>query len=138
MSNLVIPLTLHKGRLARTEKLTEAISDYLTLLVTTHCNIIGPDPGFGFSFNNLKFENVNEKEGIVYNTTKKLSGSSKNLNTYASDLQQTIVRYEPRLQDVKVVMTYVREEKQIYTTVDAVISETQQPYQYSTTIKVWH
>ena len=59
------------------------------------------------------------------------------INTYAAELQQAIIQYEPRLQDVKVSMTYIREEKTIYTTVDALISTTQEPYQFTTTIKVW-
>lgn len=136
MSCIAIPLTVQQGQIQRTEALSEAITGYLSLLVGTTRYLTAADPHFGFVFNNLKFENVNENEGVVYN--KKLSGSSKNLNTFAAELQQTISLYEKRLQDVKVSMTYVREEKQIYTTVDAMISETQQPYQYTTTIKVWH
>ena len=136
MSCIAIPLTIQQGQIQRTEALSEAITGYLSLLVGTTRYLTAADPHFGFVFNNLKFENVNENEGVVYN--KKLSGSSKNLNTFAAELQQTISLYEKRLQDVKVSMTYVREEKQIYTTVDAMISETQQPYQYTTTIKVWH
>lgn len=135
MSFLTIPISIRKGALERTEGLAEAITSNLSLLVSTPRYLTAADPHFGFVFNNLKFENVNEKEGVVYN--RKLSGSSKNINTYAAELQKAILEYEPRLQDVKVNMTYVREEKQIYTTVDAVISETQKPYQFTTTIKVW-
>lgn len=119
----------------RSDNINDAVTGYLTLLVGTTRYITAADPEFGFVFNNLKFENVNEKEGVVYN--RKLSGSSKNLNTYAAELQQTISRYEPRLKDVKVSMTYIREEKRIYTTVNAVMAATQKPYQYSTAIKVW-
>ncbi|MBO4249766.1 MAG: GPW/gp25 family protein [Paludibacteraceae bacterium] len=132
---MTIPISIRKGALERTEGLAEAITSNLSLLVSTPRYLTAADPHFGFVFNNLKFENVNEKEGVVYN--RKLSGSSKNINTYAAELQKAILEYEPRLQDVKVNMTYVREEKQIYTTVDAVISETQKPYQFTTTIKVW-
>ena len=135
MSFLTIPISIRKGAFERTEGLADSITSNLSLLVSTPRYLTATDPHFGFVFNNLKFENVNEKEGVVYN--RKLSGSSKNINTYAAELQKTILEYEPRLQDVKVNMTYVREEKQIYTTVDAVISETQQPYQFTTTIKVW-
>ena len=136
MSSIAIPIDIRQGALVRTDALADAITSYLSLLVGTTRYLTAADPQFGFGFNNLRFENVNENEGVVYN--KKLSGSSKNLNTFAAELQQTITRYESRLKDVKVSMTYVREEKQIYTTVDAVITENEQPYQYNTTIKVWH
>ena len=136
MTYLSIPLTIRQGSLLRTDSAEEAITAYLTLLVGSTRYLTAPDPSFGFAFNNLKFENINEREGVVYD--HKLSGSSKNLNTFAAELQKTIVQYEPRLQDVKVNMTYVREEKQIYTTVDGIVSETQKPYRFTTTIKVWH
>ena len=135
MSFLTIPISIRKGALERTEGLAEAITSNLSLLVSTPRYLTAADPHFGFVFNNLKFENVNEREGVVYDL--KLSGSSKNVNTYAAELQKAIVQYEPRLQNVKVSMTYIREEKTIYTTVDAMISATQEPYQYTTTIKVW-
>lgn len=135
MSSIAIPLTVHRSRVERNDNIADAITGYLTLLSSTPRYLTAVDPEFGFMFNNLKFENVNEKEGVVYD--KKLSGSSKNLNTFAAELQQTIIRYEPRLNDVKVNMTYIREEKRIYTTVNAVIAATNKPYQYNTTIKVW-
>lgn len=135
MTTIALPLTIQHSRFVRTEALADAITDYLTLLVNSARYLTAPDPSFGFVFNNLKFENVNEREGVVYE--RKLSGSSKNINTYAAELQKAIALYEPRLQNVKVSMTYVREEKQIYTTVEGTISATQEPYQFSTTIKVW-
>ena len=136
MSQLAIPLTIENGRLQRTDAIEQSINAYLDLLVGTTRYLTAADPQFGFIFNNLKFENVNEHEGVVSN--KKLSGSSKNMNTYAAELLQTINRYEKRLGDVKVNMTYIREEKQIYTTVTGTVLATQAPYEYTTTIKVWH
>lgn len=135
MATIAIPLTIQRGRFERTDSTAEAITGYLTLLVNSARYLTAPDPSFGFAFNNFKFENVNEREGVVYD--RKLSGSSKNINTYAAELQKAIIRYEPRLQDVKVSMTYIREEKQIYTTVEGLIVATQAPYQFNTTIKVW-
>ena len=106
MSSIAIPLTVHRSRIERNDNIADAITGYLTLLSSTPRYLTAVDPEFGFMFNNLKFENVNEKEGVVYD--KKLSGSSKNLNTFAAELQQTIIRYEPRLNDVKVNMTYIQ------------------------------
>ena len=135
MTTIAIPLTIQHSCIERTDATADAITGYLTLLINSARYLTAPDPNFGFVFNNLKFENVNEREGVVYE--RKLSGSSKNINTYAAELQKMIVQYEPRLQDVKVSMTYVREEKKIYTTVDGLISATREPYQFTTTIKVW-
>lgn len=136
MSYLSLPIAIQRGSIVRTDSITDAITANLMLLVSTPRYLTAADPHFGFVFNNMKFENVNEREGVVYN--RKLSGSSKNINTYAAELQQTIRAFEPRLEDVKVSMTYIREEKQIYTTVDGVVSDTQKPYRFTTTIKVWH
>ena len=136
MNFLTIPISIRKGALDRTDTISEAITANLSLLVSTSRYLTAADPHFGFAFNNFKFENVNEKEGLVYN--RKLSGSSKNINTFAAELQKAIMQYEPRLQDIKVNMTYIREEKQIYTTVDGSIITTQEPYRFTTTIKVWH
>ena len=135
MSYLSLPISIQRSSLSRTDSSEEAITAYLSLLVSTPRYLTAADPHFGFVFNNLKFENVNEKEGVVYD--KKLSGSSKNINTYAAELQQVICNYEHRLQDVKVSMTYVREEKKIYTTVNATVAATGKPYTFTTTIKVW-
>lgn len=135
MSYLSLPISIKRSNVASTDSPEEAITAYLSLLVSTPRYLTAADPHFGFVFNNLKFENVNEKEGVVYD--KKLSGSSKNINTYAAELQQVISNYEHRLQDVKVSMTYVREEKKIYTTVNATVVPTGKPYTFTTTIKVW-
>lgn len=151
MKNISIPLTVVKGGLARTEDPRKAIDSSLALLMTTPCFSCAADPGYGFIFNNLRFEIFNEKEGVVYNSSgllrqmegseglydKKISGSSNNLNTFAAELKRTIENYEKRLQKVSVAMTYIREEKKIHITVKGVIAETETPYHYSSIINVW-
>ena len=151
MSSITIPLAISKGRLARTENPKAAIDGSLGLLLSTACYSSAADPGYGFIFNNLRFEIFNENEGVVYNSGgpnsisalradlygKKISGSSNNVNTFASELKQTIEAYEPRLRDVAVSMTYIREERKIYITVKGVIAENGKAYQYSSIINVW-
>jgi hypothetical protein len=151
MNSLAIPLRLKKGGLARNENVKKSIDSAMSLLLTTPCFSSAADPGYGFIFNNLRFEIVNENEGVVYNSSrregsleamarlygKKISGTSTNMNTFASELKSTIETYEPRLQDVSVSMTYIREERKIYITVKAVIAETSGKYQYTTVINVW-
>lgn len=151
MRNLSIPFNIEKGSFNEESDPRKAIDSYIDLLLTTPCYSIPADPYFGFIFNNLKFEIFNENDGVVYNSSpleeifegksglyeKKISGSSKNLNTFASELKDTIVKYENRLSDVAVTMTYVREERLIYITVKGLILETGEDYNYTTTLRVW-
>ena len=151
MRNISLPFTIEKGRLSGMDKITNAIDQHLEILMSTPCYSCPTDPEYGFIFNNLKFEIFNEKEGVVYNSSdtpeifegkeglyeKKISGSSKNLNTFASELKITINRYETRLQDISVSMTYVREERLIYINIKGTIKATGEDYNYTTTLKVW-
>ena len=149
MSNLSIPLRIEKGRLARVDNTQKAIDSALALLMSTSCGDSAADPVYGFIFNNLRFEIFNENEGVVYNSSadenddpegiysKKLSGSSSNLNTFAARLRDKIENYEKRLDSVKVSMTYAREERKIYVNVKGKIIATGKAYQYSTVINVW-
>ena len=151
MRSISIPLRLEKGVLSQTNDPQKAIDNALALLMGTPCYSAAADPEYGFIFNNLRFEIFDENEGVVYNSAKtrrsrsgrkglydkKISGSSNNLNTFASELRQTIMDYEPRLKDVATSMTYVREERKIYISVKGIIVENEAPYQYSTIINVW-
>ena len=104
------------------------------------------DPEFGFIFNNLRFEIFDENEGVVLNTDvdrsaiyeKKISGSSRNVNTFAVELKRQIEKYEQRLSEVIVTMSYIREHRKIYITVRGTIVETQSEYQYQTSLNVWN
>ncbi len=152
MRNIVIPMDIGPKGLNVTKDPKQAIDQMLTLLLGTPCYSSVADPQFGFVFNNMRFEIFNENEGVVYNSSestsifegqeglynKKITGSSKNLNTFAAELKDTIMRYEKRLKDVTVSMTYVREERKIYVTVKGVIIETEADYLYTTTLNVWN
>lgn len=150
MNQISIPLNIKKGRLVTGDNITEAINGYVSMLVKTSRHITAIDPGFGFVFNNLKFENFNENEGVVYGSDndgvsltnglyeKKISGTSKNLNTFAAELKDAISLYEKRLTNISVNMTYIREERRIYMNVKGTVVATKEPYRYATTIKVWH
>ena len=147
---LALPLNItHKG-LAREKKMKRAIDQSIRLLLTTPRFSTPADLDFGFIFNNLRFEIFNEHEGVVFNSgnaeeshgvlglyDKKISGSSKNLNTFAAELKTTLQKYEKRLENLMVTMTYIREERLIYVTVKGMIVDTEDEYTYSTTIRVW-
>lgn len=150
MTSIAIPLRLTPKGIGREEDRKKAIDAMINLIVTTERFASAADPGFGFIFNNLRFEMFNENEGVVYDSgdtdtmsniqsayDKKISGSSKSINTFAAELKASIEKYETRLDSVAVSMTYIREERKIYITVKAVITETGEDYSYFQTVKVW-
>lgn len=152
MDHIFIPLQMTRRGLARSTSVKQSIDQWLAVLLSTTCYSCAADPQFGFIFNNMRFEIFNESEGVIYNSSdsssifegqeglysKKITGSSKNLNTFAAELKETITKYEKRLQHVSVSMTYIREERRIYITVKGIITATEADYQYSTTINVWN
>lgn len=149
--NLSIPLQLTPKGLQREDTLKRSIDSNLYLIITTERFSTPADAQFGFVFNNLRFEMFNENEGVVFDSgdtktmsnirgayDKKISGSSKSVNTFAAELKSAISKYEERLEKIAVSMTYVREERQIYITVKGTIVSTKEDYVYDQTIKVWN
>ena len=149
MDNLISPLDIIGGSIMRTDNVKDSIDSFLEILLTSACGDCSIDPEFGFIFNNMRFEIFNEREGTIFNSTstdsreeedlynKKISGNSKNVNTFATELRQVIMKYEERLTEVQATMSYVREERKIYITVTGIIVDTREKYKYDTTIKVW-
>lgn len=153
MINIEVPLRLSNGKLNVTNKIAQSIDAFLSLLIMTPLHESIANRGFGFLFNNLRFEIFNENEGVVYNSSdtdepqglfsmdvyeKKISGSSKSLNTFAAELKEAIIRYEKRLDDVSVSISYIRDERLIYIVVKGIIGNTKEKYRYLTTLKVWN
>lgn len=143
--NIGIPLTIRKGRLEN-ENRKDSIDSHIELLLSTPEGGCVSDPEFGFVFNNLRFEIFDENEGVVLNSDsdrsalyeKKISGTSRNVNTFAVELKRQIEKYEQRLSEVQVTMAYIREHRKIYITVRGIISETRTEYQYQTSLNVWN
>ncbi len=149
MDNLLTPLNLTKRGLMRASNTKEAIDAFLNLLLGSTCGECPIDPQFGFIFNNMRFEIFNEREGVIYNSqptdeeaselyNKKISGNSKNFNTFATELKAAIIKYEPRLENVTATMSYIREERKVYVTVTGIITETKEKYQYDTILNIWN
>ncbi len=150
MSHLSIPLQITNKGFLREERIDKSINSAISMLLQTDCYSCAADPNYGFIFKNLRFEIFNENEGTVYNSlpnltekdndlyNKKVSGSSRNISTFAAELQKSIVEYEPRLSDVNAVLTYIREERLIYVSVKAIIKDTGDNYQYQSTIRIWN
>ena len=151
MTNISIPLQLTPKGLQREERLKSSIDANIYLIITTERFSTPVDPQFGFVFNNLRFEMFNENEGVVFDSgdtdtmsniqgayDKKISGSSKSINTYAAELKTAITKYEERLEKISVSMTYIREDRLIYITVKGFIVSTKEEYVYDQIIKVWN
>lgn len=152
MGYLSLPLRIEDGRMVRAKSVKQAIDDALSMLISTPLYSNPIDPSFGFVFMNLRFEQIDEKEGIVYDSAhdglspvldediynKKISGNSRNLNTFAAELKESILRVEQRIKDVKVSMTYLREERAIIVVVTGVIRETGEDYQFQKRIDIWN
>lgn len=153
MGSLTLPLQIANGKVAREEDPRKGIDAFISLLIASPQDGCVAERGFGFIFNNLRFEILNENEGVVYDSMqdegpsdpqtaelyeKKISGSSKNLNTFAAELKESIRKYEKRLQDPTVSMTYIREERLIYVTVKGIIAASGEKYRYTTTIRIWN
>lgn len=143
---LTIPFTISGGALQRKTSTISSIQSHINLLLTTSMGECVADPEFGFVFNNLRFEMFNENEGVVFSPegqedsplyNKKIAGSSKNIHTFATQLKEQIERYEKRLTDVSVVMSYVREQRRVFVTVNALIESTKQPFIYKRSMVVW-
>ena len=147
--SILLPLNVTNGELIRTPDTKIAINAFIELLLTTPCQSCISDPQFGFIFNNLKFEIFNENEGVIYNSgnneefyteiySKKVSGTSKSINTFATELKRAIEQYEKRLSNVSVTMTYMKKMKKININIEGIITETNQAYQYTTSIDIWN
>ncbi len=150
MAFLSIPLEVKKKGFAREKNLKKSLDESLYMLLTTPRYNNMSDPEYGFVFNNMRFEIFDEHEGVIYNSgdtiydrgikdvyNKKISGSSKNMNTFAAELKEVVKNYEKRLSDVAVTMTYIREERLIYVTIKGVIIQTKEDYVFTSTLKVW-
>ena len=126
----------------------EAIDAFIELLLTTPCQSCVADRQFGFIFNNLKFEIFNENEGVIYNSAteeedlrlydKKISGSSKSVNTFAIELKNSIDTYEKRLTNVSVTMSYIKNLKKIHVNIEGTLLETNEAYKYTTSLNIWN
>lgn len=142
---LNIPLDIWRGSLRESPSLKQSVDQHLDLLLTTPVGGCPADLELGFVFNNLRFEIFDEKEGVVLNTQhdnsgiydKKISGSSRNVNTFAVDLKKLIEKYEYRLKDVAVTMSYIREHKKIYVVVKGIMADSGEEYKYQNTLDIW-
>ena len=136
-----MPLRIEKGRFVSHEDVRASIDENISLIIGTPVLSSPIDPQLGFVFTNLRFEQIDEKEGVVMTDSdlfdKKISGNSRNLDTFASELKESILRAENRLKNIKVSTTYITEERTLHITVSGIIKETLEDYRFHTTFAIW-
>ncbi|MCQ2143957.1 MAG: GPW/gp25 family protein [Bacteroidales bacterium] len=141
MPYLKLPLEIGETGLESGKNLKKSVDDFVKVLITSACGSCKADPAFGFVLNNFAFENFNEHTGMIADSVsadnKKVSGSSRSIDTFASDLCATISKYEKRILSPAVNMTYITREKTIYIDVKGTLAPTSEPYSFKTTIRVW-
>lgn len=152
--NIQLPIDIEKGsgQLKRTDSTAKSIDAHLKLIISTPRNSCVCDPDFGFVFNNFKFEIFNEQDGVVnYDSTsieesaqeldlynRKISGTSKNINTFAKEFQDVVEKYEKRLTDITISMAYIREQRIINLSLKGTIKRSNTSYNFDTVINVWN
>ena len=146
--DLSLPLSIKKHLFRRCKTLRESIIDNLELIITTPVGECVLEPEFGFILNNFRFEMFDEENGTIYNSKaldsdietlykEKLSGTSKNFDTYAAELKTAIEKYENRLKNVQVSMTYVRLDRKIYISIQGLVTVDDSEFKYQTSINTW-
>ena len=133
--SILLPLQIEKGQLTQAKNPKEAIDAFIELLLTTPCQSCVADRQFG-------------NEGVIYNSAteeedlrlydKKISGSSKSVNTFAIELKNSIETYEKRLTNVSVTMSYIKNLKKIHVNIEGTLLETNEAYKYTTSLNIWN
>ena len=119
--DIQLPLQIINGKLSYSKDTKTAINSFIELLISTPSRSCLADPQFGFIFSSFK-----------------ISGTSSNINTFAAELKKAIEEYEKRLSNVSVSMVYIKNQKEIQVNIEGVITETNEVYNYSTSIKIWN
>jgi len=151
MISISLPLCISGGRISLQSDIKTSIDSNVSVLVSATRRSCVADPNYGFVFNNFRFNIFNENEGVIFDSKPqvsldyernaynlKLSGKSQNINTFAAELCKVISLYEPRLNNVKSSMTYIRNQRLVFIIIKGVIAETGEEYMFSTNVKAWN
>ena len=147
-----LPLTIKKGKFKEEKSLKISIDNNISQLLETPLYTLRLADNYGFLLNNLRFENINETENRINksqvisnsqgstarNNELSISGISNNENTFAAELKKTLSQYEPRLENIKVNMTYIGEEKIINISIIGVITSTGEDYSLYKEYRIWN
>jgi hypothetical protein len=157
-----IPFQINNGEIASEKDDIQSINKFVQLIVSSYWKSFKPESDFGFGFKNFKFEIFDEINGTIMNKksneklfnkpggkripdkrtdadySKKINETSKNSNSFAFDLKNTIEKYECRLKDVYVDMKYGQREKMITLQIKGKINnEKEDDYAHEISFQVW-
>jgi len=124
MNGLKIPLDFSNGNIYQNnickandvnekQKLRNSIEGFVKLLLQSPNNSFKPDYTFGFSLNNFKFENVENKTGAGETI------NSKKVKDYNIGLKKVISKFENRLKDVHVTAELNSEKTEVKISIKA-------------------
>jgi hypothetical protein len=157
-----IPFQINNGEIASEKDDVQSINKFVQLIVSSYWKSFKPESDFGFGFKNFKFEIFDEINGTILNKkmneklinkpggkkipdkrtdadySKKINETSKNSNSFAFDLKNTIEKYECRLKGVYVDMKYGQREKKITLLIKGKINnEKEDDYAHEISFLVW-
>ena len=119
-----------------TKTLQTSIDNFLELIVFSPHGSFKADYYFGFVFQNTKFQNTDPSNQI---DTIKINGSSVNKDNYAYQLKLAIEEYETRMKNVRVMIYYNKDKKQVSIYVTGQYDEdfTEKTYTKNITFYIW-
>jgi len=136
MSGFNIPLDFTKKSLYNSNFQHDdetSIATFIELLVTSPNGVFKPDAQFGFSLKNCRFENANSEDKIH---GKKIGGKSINPN-YAKDLNEVIKKFEPRLINTEVNITFSKDNSEVSISISGILEETKKAYKQDIKFHIW-
>ena len=136
-----------------------SIDAFLTVLISSNKFDCVADDEFGFCLEDFRYEAFSTERAKFLETksipkdplentllreinsplyAKRLAGNSKNADTFARELKNSIERYEKRLKDVTVNMDFQMRGRIIHITVTGKINDpTNGFYYYEKNVEVW-
>jgi predicted component of type VI protein secretion system len=125
---------LHTGK-NDAEILSKSINDSLRLIVNTPKGSFKPLPHFGFSLMNHRFENVDWEDRI---NAAVLRGRSDNIDAhYAFELKETILKFEPRLQNPEVEIEFDKKTSTVSIFISGTLKGTKEKFEKNITFQIW-
>ena len=138
MNGFTIPIKMDGSFVKENETKTikASIDDFLELIVFSAYGSFKADYYFGFIFQNTKFQNTDHDDQI---DAKKIHGESFNRNNYAYELKLAIEAYETRMKNVRVMIYYNTDVKQVSIDVNGRYEEDfiEKNYDKNITFYIW-
>jgi predicted component of type VI protein secretion system len=144
MNGIKIPLDFSNGifydnnrqsRGNEVERLRKSVDDFLHLLVNTSKGSFKPQPQFGFSLTKFRFENADAEDKI--NAAVIRGKSDKYSNHYAYELKESILQFEPRLQDPEVKIEFDKKISKVSISISGQLINTKEEFMKNIVFQIW-